>query len=134
MIKPFDERNSTKQEIHALSHPDDMIINTKEVWFVVLWCNIWYEEDGKVNFLRPVLVIRRIWALYFCIPLTTKVKQWIYYYTFEENIAWKISTLMLSQGRVLDKRRFRYQIGKIEHEEFNHIKKLLKDMYLWEVS
>lgn len=133
-MKEFDTWNIEKKLAHNRVIKKDFIINTKEIWYVSLWCNVWYEQDGKMNFLRPVLVIRRIWSLYFCIPLTTRGKcDSAFYYTLYSVKFGKPSSLILSQWRVLDKKRFRYKINKVAAWEFNHIKKLLKGLYLWEV-
>jgi mRNA-degrading endonuclease toxin of MazEF toxin-antitoxin module len=99
---------------------------------VKLWVNIWCEENGKWWFIRPVLVVKKIWALYFCVPLTSKIKKhnrW--YYQLENEVQrWKVSTLLLTQWRVIDKKRFFKHIWYIQNDEFIKIKNLLQTLYL----
>jgi len=64
--------------------------------------------------------------------MTTKHKDNHYHFRlhspdFGKNID---SSLMLSQARIIDIKRFEEMIGYVSDEEFQIIKKLLKDMYL----
>jgi PemK-like, MazF-like toxin of type II toxin-antitoxin system len=68
--------------------------------------------------------------MYFCIPLTTKGKDASFFYIpldtqFEEKKSW----IIVSQGRVFDKKRFIDSIGKVSPEEFYRIKKSLREIY-----
>jgi hypothetical protein len=42
---------------------------------VKMWLNIWDEQNWKEKFQRPVLILKKIWSLFFCISLTTKNKK-----------------------------------------------------------
>jgi len=127
----FDSRNIIKKRLEILKKKN--YPKTMSIWYVRLWRNVWFEENGKLEFFRPVLVIRKIWNLYFCIPLTTKWKKWYYYYKLLNKYNWKQSWLLLSQWRVLDSKRFVSNIGILDDNEFLGIKKLLKNVYLWKV-
>ncbi|MEI7557450.1 MAG: hypothetical protein WCJ45_00935 [bacterium] len=69
----FDEWNAAKKEIHfdeeRLSH---VFLNEREIWYVRLGINIGYEENRKREFLRPVLVLKKVGNLFFVVALTSK--------------------------------------------------------------
>lgn len=62
--------------------------------------------------------------------MTTKIKSSHFYYRLHSVRFSKPSCLILSQARVIDKKRFEKTIGEVAIAEFFAIKKLLKDMYL----
>lgn len=132
-MKKFNERNKEKQLTDALSNKimSSLFVKERQVRNIKLWCNIWTEQDGKTWFIRPMLVIKKIWSVFFCVPLTTKNKKWKWYYTLHHQIQKnKVSTVILSQWRTLDKRRFFKYLGRVPQDEFWTIKKLLWDLYL----
>lgn len=110
-------------------------IETREIRFVKLWKNIWTEQDGKIWFMRPFLVVKRIGNLFRWVPLTSGGKNNQWYYTLPQSIIFAqkdrrdIMRICLSQAKLLDKKRFSHKIGKIWGDIFDDIKKLLKNMY-----
>jgi mRNA interferase MazF len=92
--------------------------------------NIGFEENGKDDFKRPVLVICRIGVLFFIVPLSTQDKGNKFYYTLKSVSFNKPSLAILSQVRMIDKKRFVHRIGQVSEEEMINIEKLLKDLYL----
>lgn len=132
--KDFDGWNQEKKKIdisNSKKYPKE-----KQIWYVILWINVWYETNGKSFYRRPVLVIKRLWALLFCVPLTSKEKQKIPQYKLTSVIfRWIISSfVMLTQSKVLDTKRFVNYTGKmVSQKEFEIIKKLLIKIYFWEV-
>ncbi len=125
----FDEWNDDKKFIHS-ADKNDIFINEREIWYIKMGINIWFEQNWKKAFRRPVLIIKKIWNLFFSIPLTTNIKRWIFYYKIKEKIKNKESCLILSQWRVYDKKRFMDIVWIINKDEFEDIKKILRDMYL----
>jgi len=81
--------------------------------------------------LRPAIVLSKIGSLYWIAPLTTKLKQNIFYHLITsiefENI--ENSIIILSQARVIDKKRFQNEIGIIKKDEFKIIQKKMKKLY-----
>lgn len=126
----FDIRNEEKRTLHTRHDINRFYVQPREIWYVKLGVNIWFEQNGKREFQRPVLVVERIWILLFVIPLSTKEKNSPYYYKLQSTSFDKPSMAMLSQIRVIDKRRFVNQIGLVSKDELCIIKKLLKEMYL----
>lgn len=58
-IELFDEWSHEKQIIHT-SEEIKASISPREVWYIKMGINIGNEQNGKGQFRRPVLVIRRI--------------------------------------------------------------------------
>ena len=117
MNKDFDSWNDEKKRI-----------DEREVWYTKLWINIGNEENGKREFRRPVMIIKRIWNMYLILPLTTKGKDTKFYYEFPALVANQKSWWILSQIKVIDKKRMIDKIDIITDFEFHKIKKHLKSL------
>jgi len=127
----FDQWNREKKRVHtiwATGYRDVFFVHSKEVWYVKLWINIWYEEDGKSGYKRAVLVVKKIGNLFLVIPMTTKEKHNIYHHKLE-TFVWRSSWLILSQIKTIDKKRFIQKIGEVSAWEFQNIKKNLRTYY-----
>jgi hypothetical protein len=100
--------------------------------------NIWYEENGKNEFKRPVLVIKKVWTLFLVVALTSKWKDNNkFYHRFstasfnDKNLKYKDSSYcILSQIKVMDKKRFTECMWSVWEKEFLHIKEKLKAILL----
>ncbi len=108
----------------------DFYINTREVWNINLWQNIWYESYWKWDFfIRPVLVIKIVWSVIFVATMTTNWKDDNkFYFKLDNRYFNKKSYITLSQVRILDKKRFIEKIWKIDTSDFIEIKKNLKQI------
>lgn len=131
--KNFDGWNEVKKETNK--DKKSLFPRVREIWFLKLWVNIWNEQDWKDNFLRPILIVKKIWSLYFWIPITKAEKVNNFYYkistiNFFKKYQKKNSCLVLSQGRTFSLNRFVKKVWKVDIEEFLEIKKKLKDVYL----
>lgn len=51
----FDNWSIEKKKIDS-SNESNFYVNTREIWFTKMWVNIWFEENWKDAFLRPILV------------------------------------------------------------------------------
>lgn len=111
-------------------------VNERDVWFVKMGQNIGFEENGKDNFLRPVLVLKKVGNMFFVVPLTRKGKEWhMFYHKFTdiylENPRYAHSSYaILSQVKTIDKRRFFKYTGNVSGKEFVHIKQKLRELLL----
>lgn len=100
--------------------------------------NVGNESNGKQDFRRPVLVVKKVGNLFFVAPMTTKGKDTKFYYTLQKSEYTEryrdqipeISRVQLSQVRIMDKRRFLDRIGYVHQEEFEEIKKKLRELLL----
>ena len=141
--KLYDERNETKKEIHFegdehTKKTASFYINEREIRYVRLWVNIGYEENWKSGFLRPVMIIRKVWSLFFVVALTSKGKDKNRFYHKLTNVIFNeknkkykdTSYCILSQVRVIDKRRFTEIMWLVSDEEFFRIKQKLKELLL----
>ena len=130
----YDKWNINKKNIQK-SKTRNLFINIREIWFTKMGKNIGYEEDGKESFLRPVLVIKKVGCLFFTVSLTSKGKDKnMFYYKFKEvnfnnNKKYTNSSYaVLSQVKVMDKKRFTQCIGSTSENEFIVIKQKLKTL------
>lgn len=131
----FNLRNEEKK-ILDISASRNIYINEREIWYVKLWKNIWWEQNWRKWFMRPFLVIKRVGNLFRWVPLTSWWKDNKWYYELPHTCIYlkkdyKIHMrLCLSQAKVLDSKRFIRHIWDITPEILYHIKKLLQNIYL----
>lgn len=133
--KDFDDWNDNKKKIN-LKTLEDFYINRREIWFTKMGMNIGFEENGKTNFLRPVLVLKKVGNLFLTIAMTSKGKNdSIFYHKIEKlflnenNQKHKDSSyIVLSQIKMMDKKRFTENMGYVDKEEFTEIKEKLKTL------
>ncbi len=138
MQKDFDTWNEEKKIIHTKKQTDDFFVNPREIWFVKMGMNIGFEENGKSEFVRPVLVIKKVGMLFFTIALTTKGKEDNKFYhkflhaVFTEKHFHNSgrSFAILSQARVFDKKRFQERIGILPSDEFEIVKQKITRILL----
>lgn len=120
-----------KEKLHNGENPRPGF-HEREIWYCHLGENVGFEQDGKGDdFLRPVIVLRKfnneiLWA----IPLTSALKDSSYYFavSFGEGENMRKSSAILSQIRLIDAKRLAYTIGEVGKEEFEELKKKLKDL------
>lgn len=99
----------------------------RDTWWISLGHNVGDEEDGKnASFSRPILIVKGfsknlVWA----VPLSTTKKQGTYYHSAVVN--GETSTVLLSQLRTIDTRRFIRKHGMISQDDFVAVKNKLKD-------
>ena len=136
MDQGFDIWNEEKKRIHESILCHDLYINRREIWFVKMGKNIGFEENGKEQFLRSVVVIKKIGNLFFTAALTSKGKDnHPLYYKLDmpqlENPKYKDSSyVILSQVKVMDKKRFFQNIGTVSGKDFGQITQKLKTLLL----
>jgi len=78
--------------------------------------------DGKGDsFTRPVLILKKYDRFSFlAVPLTSKAKKGTWYFTFTHND--KEQTVVLSQGRVINYKRLKELVGKVDSNDYKNIK------------
>ncbi len=130
MSKNFDARNILKKEIH--SEEVSMYAHPREIWYIKLWLNIGFEEDGKELqkwYIRPVLILSKVGNMYTVLPMTTKGKISRYYYRIQSIDFWKTSDVIISQIRSVDSKRFVEKMGMISKDEFFEIQKKVQELH-----
>lgn len=130
----FDNWNTEKKRIDTKEMTPTVFINAREIWFVKMGKNIGFEEDGKDDFLRPVLVLKKVGNLFFTAALTSRGKDTHRFYhklsTVElHNPKYKDSSyIILSQVKVMDKKRFFEHMGTVSISEYEEIKERLRTL------
>ncbi len=101
-------------------------VKQREIWYANIWMNIWYETFWKWNdFIRPILVIKRVWTMFLVVPMTTKWVENYFKYKLSDTYFWKKSFLLMTQWKFIDYKRFLRKIKVVDKQEFNKIKKRL---------
>ncbi len=126
MEKDFDNWNNLKKDLSTKK--SDVFFHEREIWFCSLGKNIGYEEDGKNElFERPVLVIRKFNNdIFLAIPLTSSKKEGKYYHQYE--LGSKTYAGIVSQIRLLDRKRLSRKIGMIKESDFDVIIKKIHNI------
>jgi len=103
-----------------------VFFHEREVWFAALGSNIGFEQDGKNRkYLRPVIIIKKFNSeVCWVVPTTKKDKKGKYYFNFSYKER-QYTTAILSQMRLIDSKRFIYNIGMMKEIDFLEIKKRL---------
>ena len=122
--KDFDKWNELKKNLNNSEKSKSFYFKEREIWWCSLGVNIGFEEDGKHDlFERPVLIIKKfnnevLWIL----PLTGRHKDGRYYYnfTYKNNP----ESVILSQVRLIDRKRLHRKIWMLPENDFQQIKKL----------
>lgn len=132
--KKFEEWGNEKKEIHnaEISVESSFYVNIREIWYIKMGVNIGGEIDGKKDFLRPVLILKKIGNMFFTVALTSKGKDNSFFYHKLENLdlqnpKYKESSYaVVSQLRAFDKKRFVEKIGTFPEKEFTELTKKLR--------
>ena len=121
--KEFDEWNSVKKRLGE--DPFPWFFKEKEIWWCSIGVNVGSEHDGKGrNFIRPVYIVKKVSQETFIgIPLTSKLKEDHAHVSFYFN--YDLSTAILNQVRVFDKKRLLTYIGITSDYLHNKMKKTI---------
>ncbi|MDD2870635.1 MAG: type II toxin-antitoxin system PemK/MazF family toxin [Candidatus Gracilibacteria bacterium] len=124
----YNKWNKLKQEINSIELKE-FYIKERQVWYIHNGVNVGYESNGKgVDFKRPVLVLKKVGALFFIATMTTKGKNSKFFYKLEDETFGKDSYVTLSQVKIIDKRRFFEHIGIVNVNDFVKIKNELQNI------
>jgi mRNA interferase MazF len=126
MEKDFTEWHCVKTILQMTD--TDVFFRERDIWLCSLGMNLGHEEDGKQSrFLRPVVVFRKFnQDLFWGIPLTSTLRTGSYYYQFE--FKGRISTALLSQARLFDRKRLARKMGHVSNEEFQALRGRFVDL------
>jgi hypothetical protein len=93
----------------------------REVWYCYFGANIGFEIDGKEEFLRPCLIVKKLSKeTFYAIPLTSKPKNGSWYYpSFVQN---KHGSYIFSQMKLIDSKRLKYFVERLDENEFAKVK------------
>jgi len=95
----------------------------REVWMCSLGTNIGYEIDGKDDeCLRPIIVFKKLsHETFIALPLSTGMKQGSWY--SPSDVKGRKGRYCLHQIRMLDSKRLKYRIERIDMKKFTKLQK-----------
>lgn len=123
----YDIWNEKKKDINV-SEREDVFFREREVWWCSIGLNVGFEENGKGElFNRPVLILKKYGSKTFLgIPISSTKKKGSFYYpiTLNDNL----NVCLLTHARLLDFRRLTQKITVLSQDQFQDIRKALKDL------
>ncbi len=125
-MKDFDNWNIHKKKAHtAYERP---MFKEREVWWCSLGVNVGDEQDGKGrSFSRPVLVLKKFNRNVFVgVPFSTQLKDNQFYCPI--HFKGIDQSVILSQVRLMDAKRFGIKMGEISPQEVDKIKEKIKKL------
>ena len=119
----------SKIKIRLSSRTSSVLFKEGEIWWCYIGLNIGEEEFGKgVDFARPVLIFKKLTSnSFFGLPLTghERIGNWYIAITMDQ----RISSIMLNQARVFDKKRLRERILMMGDADFEVVKEKFREFY-----
>ncbi len=127
MQKDFDKWNNQKKLIDEIG--ENKFYHPREIWWCRMGLNVGHEQDGKdIDFERPVLILKAFGNICLIVPLTTSLQEHEYRIPIGL-IEDKQATVILSQIRVVDTKRFSEKIGVLNNEMFSNIQKHIRSFF-----
>ena len=122
IIKKFLEWIKLKERLHSKEHKPPLF-KEGEIWWSYFGENVGTEMNGKGDaFTRPVIILKKYDRFSFlAIPLTTQGKEGTWYFTFTHNK--KKQTAVLSQSRIINYKRLKERVGKVDSVDYENTKK-----------
>lgn len=126
-MKDYDAWNEVKK-FNSIGHRP--YFKEREIWWTSLGLNIGDEEDGKGKvFMRPVLVVKKFNTnIFLGCPLSKIIKPSNKYYCAISLPAGERSVI-ISQIKLHDAKRFKERIAVCSVQDFEKIKKALRDLF-----
>lgn len=132
MKNEFDKWNTEKQKLDAEEYSKENFPQIGEVWMSVIGKNIGYEQNGTGdNFSRPVAIVSRFNnKMFWVAPLSTKQKEFDFYYNFLDPNNQKVS-IIIAQLKLVSLKRLKRKMYDLSEKDFNatlqRIKSFLKN-------
>lgn len=129
--KDFDKWNTLKKEIQinisesGLSVKKSAFFSERDIVWISCGLNLGIESDGKGDlFLRPALILRKFNKNHFVVLMcTTTQKDNPYYFKIKsENDLLKDTKVILSQVKVIDRKRIVERLITISEKDFSEVK------------
>ncbi|MDO8518397.1 MAG: type II toxin-antitoxin system PemK/MazF family toxin [bacterium] len=126
MKKDFQKWHTKKTWLHE--EKQRPFFHEREVWWCALGANVGFEQDGRgESFLRPVVIVKKFnKEVFWGVPLTKNQKKGKFYFAF--SLGGEMSTVILSQLRLVDSKRLQYKLGDIKQLEFDDMRKRLTQL------
>ena len=119
--------NELKKKIQSSADTPDFFPREGEVWMSSLGKNIGFEQNGSgMNFSRPILVVKKFNNhMFWCSSLSTRQKNFDFYYNFTDPNEEKVSVI-LAQLKLVSIKRFRRKLYDISDNNLSEIKVKLR--------
>lgn len=126
MEKDFSKWHKLKTKLQGQEMDEELFFNIRDVWYCSVGLNLGREEDGKnENYERPVLIIKKFNnEIFLALPITSGIKDGRYYHQF--NIKDQPNSIILSQIRLLDKKRLLRKMFVFPEDDFKEVMNKLK--------
>ena len=126
-MKDFNRWNELKKKIDANEDIPDNFPREGEVWMTDIGLNVGYEQNGSEdNFSRPMLIVKKFNNhMFWAIPLSTKQKDFDFYFNYTDPSGQKVSAI-LAQMKLVSVKRLKRDIYILPKELFDQIKQKLK--------
>lgn len=128
MEKDFLHWFRIKPQLH-LSDKNSLLFKERDIWWCSIGINVGDEADGKNEFSnRPVLIVKKFNRnIFYGLPMTTRFKDNPYYLpvTFHD----KHVCIMLSQMRLLDRKRLQRKMGQLNIPDFIKVQESMKVIF-----
>jgi mRNA interferase MazF len=123
----YNSWNLVKQNIEKSNNTPHYFPQEGEVWMASVGKNIGFEQNGSgSNFSRPIAVIKKFNnQMFWCVPLSTKQKQFNFYYNFVDPNKQSVSAI-LAQMKLVSVKRLQRKLYEISPETFKEIKEKLR--------
>jgi len=126
-MKDFDKWNELKKKIETEKNNPEKFPKEGEVWMSNVGRNIGFEQNGSGdNFSRPVLIVKKFNNhMFWAISLSTKQKDFDFYFNFTDSNNQKVSAI-LAQMKLVSVKRLQRKLYDIPNELFDEMKQKLK--------
>ncbi len=127
MENDFDRWNESKKKVDAQNVEVDKFPQEGEVWMCLLGKNIGFEQNGSdESFSRPMLVVKKFNNhMFWAVPLSTKQKQFDFYYNFTD-LEQRPVSVILAQMRLISVKRLVRLLYQVDDDLFHTIKNRLR--------
>ena len=128
MLKKFLDWIKLKEKLHEIAS-DAPIVKERDLWWVSFGENVGSEMNGKSElFSRSALIIKKLSRGFFLVaPTTSMPHQGSWYVKIKH--AGKDTFVCLHQIRTIDYRRLSSQLGQIDENDFEAVKKAFHHLY-----
>ncbi len=126
--KDFDGWNDIKKSID--SGKKNLLYKERDIWWCSLGLNVGFEQDGSGDaHRRPVLVIKGLGPkICLVVPLTSSINQ--HRMRIPIGIVdGKPASVILSQIRTVDTKRFIGKVCRLNEAAFSAIRKAVRDLF-----
>lgn len=120
MLKDYKRWHTEKSHIN--NSVGTVFFHEREVWWCALGENVGFEQDGgSEKFTRPVVVLTKF-NLDVCliVPLTGRTKSGKYYFPVGK-VEGRDATAILSQLRLIDRKRLQLKIETLPQKVFEEL-------------